>query len=120
MPILDKFKPNNLFAGYKHKTTESVTLAAGAVYLIGSVLAKNASGECVLVDSSTSAKTVYGILAHDVDATSGSTAGVVYLTGEFNKRALIFGGNDTAELHFDAARKNGIFFLSTSPAPKTV
>lgn len=119
MPKFDKFKPNNLFAGYKHKTTETITLAAGTVYLVGSVLAKNSAGECVLVDSSTNAKTVYGILAHDVDATSGSTAGVVYLTGEFNKRALIFGGNDTADLHFDSARKNGLFFLDTSPAPKT-
>lgn len=116
MPILDEFQPNNLVAGYKHQTTEQIKLASGAVYLIGSVLAKNKSGECVLVDSSTDANVIYGILAHTVDATSDTTGGVAYLTGEFNKRALIFGGNDTAEQHIDIARKLGLFFIEASPA----
>lgn len=118
MEILDKFKPNNLVAGYKHQTTEQVKLAAGLIYPMGAVLAKNQSGECVLVDSSTNANAVYGILAHEVDATTGIAGGVVYLTGEFNKRALIFGGNDTVEQHIDSARKLGLFFVDTSPAPK--
>lgn len=119
MEILDQFKPNNLVAGYKHQTTQQVKLAAGTVYLIGSVLAKNQSGECVLVDSSTDDNVVYGILAHEVDATAGTAGGVAYLTGEFNKRALIFGGNDTVEQHIDKARTQGLFFVDTSPAPIT-
>ncbi|MCT6875583.1 head decoration protein [Frischella perrara] len=114
MQILGTFKPNNLIAGYKHQTTEQVKLAAGMVYLIGSVLAKNETGECVLVDSTTDANIVYGVLAHDVDATMGSAGGVVYLSGEFNKRALIFGGNDTVEQHIEGARKQGLYFLDTS------
>jgi hypothetical protein len=114
MQRLDKFKPNNLIAGYKHQTTEQVKLAAGSVYLIGSVLAKNETGECVLVDSTTNANIVYGVLAHDVDATTASAGGVVYLSGEFNKRALIFGGNDTVEQHIDIARKQGLYFIDTS------
>lgn len=116
MANLDRFIPNNLVAGYKHQTTEQVKLAAGAVYRIGSVLAKNQSGECVLVDSSTDANVIYGILAHTVDATSGTAGGVAYLTGEFNTRVLIFGGSDTAEQHIDMARKLGLFFIEASPA----
>lgn len=116
MEHLDQFIPNNLVAGYKHQTTEQVKLAAGAVYRIGSVLAKNQSGECVLVDSSTDANVIYGILAHTVDATNGTAGGVAYLTGEFNTRVLIFGGSDTAEQHIDTARKLGLFFIEASPA----
>lgn len=119
MEFLDRFKPDNLVAGYKHQTTEQVKLAAGAVYPIGSVLAKKQSGECTLVDSSTDANVVYGVLAHEVDATAGTVGGVAYLTGEFNKRALIFGGNDTVEQHIDTARTQGLFFVDTSPAPIT-
>ncbi|MFQ1042844.1 head decoration protein [Gilliamella sp. CG16] len=119
MQKLDEFKPDNLIAGYMHQTTEQVFLKSGFVYKRGSVLAKTPTGECTLVDSSNAdTNEVYGILAHDVDTTNSAQTsrifGVVYLSGEFNKRELIFGGNDTLEQHIDAARKQGIYFVDTS------
>lgn len=119
MQKLDEFKPDNLIAGYMHQTTEQIYLKSGLFYKIGSVLAKTPTGECTLVDSSNAdTNEVYGILAHDVDATNSAPPsrvfGVIYLSGEFNKRALVFGGNDTLEQHIDAARKLGLYFVDTS------
>lgn len=119
MQKLEEFKPDNLIAGYMHQTTEQVFLKSGFVYKRGSVLAKTSTGECALVDSSNDdTSAVYGILALDVEATNSAPIsrpfGVVYLSGEFNKRALIFGGNDTLEQHIDAARKQGLYFVDTS------
>ncbi|MFQ0992923.1 head decoration protein [Gilliamella apicola] len=114
MQHLDQFKPDNLIGGYMHLSTEQVTLKSGSFYKIGSVLAKTATGECTLVDSSTDAKTVYAILAEDIDATDAERVGVVYLSGEFNKRALVFGGSDTWEQHIDEARKLGMYFVDSS------
>lgn len=114
MQKLDEFKPDNLIGGYMHQSTEQVILKSGSVYKTGSVLAKTVTGECVLVDSSTANKIIYGILAHEVDASSSNESGVIYLSGEFNKRALVFGGTDTWEQHYDEARKLGLYFVDSS------
>lgn len=52
------------------------------------------------------------VLAVDVDATDNTVTAPVYLTGEFNSEALVFGGSDTAAMYRDAARALGIFFKS--------
>lgn len=114
MEHLDTFKPDNLIGGYMHQSTAEVILKSGSVYKIGSVLAKTATGECVLVDSSTNDKTVYAILAENVDATDANKIGVVYLSGEFNKNALVFGGSDSWEQYIDEARKLGLYFVDSS------
>lgn len=64
------------------------------------------SRECKPVDSSLSdgAQNPYGILAEDVDALVAASASVVYLTGDFNENALIFGGTDDVETHRVALR----------------
>ena len=49
------------------------------------------------------------ILAQDVDASAGDVFAVAYAKGQFNRKALIFGGTDTADKHEAALRDVGIF-----------
>jgi len=76
-----------------------VTLAAG-------------SGKLKLLNSANvdGSGALYGILAEAVDASGGDKPCSVYLTGEFNEDALVFGGSDTHDTHRTAARALQIFF----------
>ena len=49
------------------------------------------------------------ILADDVDTTEESVVAVAYTSGHFNRKALIFGGTDTADMHEAKLRELGIF-----------
>lgn len=104
---------DNLFAGgVMPVVTETITLKSGVSYVRGAVIGiVTATGKATIVDSTASdgSQTAYGILADDVDATTEDKPAVVYLTGEFNEDALIFGGTDTAETHKLALRGMGIF-----------
>lgn len=115
-----EFVADNLFAGTQVQpvVADEVILAAGqGVLQRGSVLGKNATGEFLLVDSAGDAKEPDAILAETTDTgTDGPVPAPGYFTGEYNERALIFGGDDDADTHRDAARAKGIFFKDTVPA----
>lgn len=110
---IGSFEYDNLFAGgVANVVTDTVTVKSGQSYVRGTVIALDSEKKAVIVDSASadeSAKVPYGILADDVDATTEDVPAVVYLTGEFNQNALIFGGQDTYETHKEALRKIGIF-----------
>ena len=59
---------------------------------------------------------VYGVLAEDVDASKAAVYTVVYLTGEFNEKAMAVGTPTTGSLSVSdcktSARKIGIFIKS--------
>ena len=76
----------------------SITVAAGA-------------GTYKLVDSASvdGSDVPCAVLASSANATDGAVVAPVYLTGEFNAAALVFGGSDTYATHKDALRKIGIF-----------
>lgn len=114
---IGEFNPVNLLAGEMYRSTRAVTLAAGQLYPAGAVIALNSDSEGVLVDSAGDAPDVWGVLVGEVDATGQATAGAAYLTGEFNRNMLTFGGTDTWETHLDAAREKGLFFLDTEQIP---
>jgi hypothetical protein len=102
-----------ILAGDFPNSTEAVTIAAGQNLKLGSVLGKiTASGQYNLVDSEAEdgSQTPYCVLMEDVDATSAAATGVAYLTGEFIRDRLTFGGEDTWQTHVTAARQNSIFF----------
>lgn len=114
----NSFEPDNLFAGHVQPVVaDEVTVVSGAGVLVrGTVLGKiTASGKVNKVDSTKSdgSQTIYAILAEDVDATSADVAAPAYFTGEYNSRAVVFGGTDTVATHADAARARGIFFKDT-------
>ena len=114
------FEPDNLFAGgVQPVVTDSITVKSGQSYVRGSVVALDAEEKAVLVDSTSatdSIKKPYGILTDDVDATTEDRETTVYLTGEFNQDALIFGGTDTFEIHAVALREIGIILKKTQKA----
>lgn len=107
MTTLGTFEYDNLLAGSAEVVTDSVIagtdLARGTVVGLVTV-----SGKAAAVDSTASdgSKEPYAIVADDVKA---NRAVVVYLTGEFNANALIFGGTDTVATHKRALRNIGIF-----------
>jgi len=58
----------------------------------------------------------WAVLAEDTDASSAAKKAPVYISGQFNERALYFGGNDTIETHRDRLREIGIFTSSSVAA----
>lgn len=111
----ETYTPENLFAGnVSPVVTETATIAAGNLTK-GTVLGLiTANGKLAIVDSTKSdgTQTPYAILAEATDASGGDKVAPVYLTGEFNQAALVFGGTDTYATHKAAARKIGLFFKS--------
>ncbi|MGG4034213.1 head decoration protein [Paenibacillus cisolokensis] len=106
--------PDKLFAGINHPVDiKSVTLLAGqGVLKRGAVLGiVTASNKAKLVDSSAAdgSQTADCILTDDVDTTAGDVVTTAYISGEFNRQALIFGGSDTADKHEIRLRELGIF-----------
>ena len=70
-----------------------------------------ATGFAVPVDSTKTdgSQVAKYVLAMDVDASASDVEAVGYASGQFNRKALIFGGSDTADKHEDALRALGIF-----------
>lgn len=117
---------DNLFAGL-HAEINPVAVVvkkvgAGAVYKRGTAMGRTgqeadgtqwAGTPIVTIADSTKSdgsQTVYGILAdpEGVDTTKGDVRATVYVTGEFNRDALIFGGTDKVSTHEEAMKKIGI------------
>ena len=110
---LDSFTPDNLFAGHEIPVlVKGVTLEAGQGKLKrGTVLGKvTATGKYKKVVNSANdgSEVADCILADDTDTTTGDATAVAYRTGHFNRKALIFGGSDTAA-HEARLRELGIF-----------
>jgi len=111
--VTETFTPENLFAGNVYPVVTEKATITGGNYARGTVLGMvTASGKLTIVDSTKSdgTETPYAILADAVDASSDDKVAAVYLTGEFNQAALVFGGTDTYATHKVAARKVGLFF----------
>jgi hypothetical protein len=112
---------DNLMAGgVSPVVAKGVMLKAGGVRVRGTVLGRVGEEDGIdIVDVVNSTKTdgsekPYGILADvAVDATTEDQRASVYLTGEFNRDALIFGGTDTVATHEPAMREVGIFVKTT-------
>lgn len=107
---------NLLAGGQANTTTGPVTLKSGAAYAAGTVVGIiTATGKAVAVDSTAAdgSQVPYGVLTEARDATAEEKAAVVYLTGEFNERKLIFGGTDTVATHKAKMREIGIFTRKT-------
>lgn len=103
---------DNLFAGDYPVNTDSITLASGQNLVRGSVLGRvTSSGKWVLSTSGASdgSQNPAAILAEDTNATSADTITTVYLSGDFNERALTFGASHTAASTKQALRALSIY-----------
>lgn len=114
---------DNLIAGDNvgPVTEGRITIVSGAgVLLRGTLLGKITTGgkyATSLSASSDGSQTPVAILANDVDATAADVTNVlVYTSGEFNERAIIFGTAHTAATTRDALRARGIHLKDSVPA----
>lgn len=102
--------PDNLFAGTDVKIlcgTGTIKSGEGALKR-GTVLGQGSDGKLAVLGGS--GLTAYGVLCNDVDATSGDVVAEVYLTGRFNKNALIAKAEYTiTAADLKALRDGGIF-----------
>ncbi len=116
---LDSFIPDNLIVdGSVPILTKAVKLGAGQGALKrGTVLGKiTTGGEYVIVNSANTdgSQDADCILADDVDTTD-SVVAIAYTSGHFNRKALVFGGSDTADTHEARLRELGIFLSDNVP-----
>lgn len=114
---IGNFANDNLIGGADIPAlTKVVTIKSGAGLLPrGRVLGKITTGDkCVSVDSSKSdgSEKPYCILVRPVDATSADVKAEVYISGQFNREALTFGGTDTDATHEDGLRDLNIYLTS--------
>ena len=81
-------------------------------------LVKMVGGKVTAVDSTTTGEApnevttfseVFGIMTDAVDASDGDADGVVYVTGDFNKAAIVLGEGLTADNFVKQCREVGIF-----------
>lgn len=103
---------DNLIAGDFPLRTIDVTILSGEVRTRGALLGKiTASSKYKLSASAAGdgSQTPAGILAIDVDASGGDVVGVpVYVSGDFNERAVVFGTGHTADSVREALHARGI------------
>lgn len=111
--VIGTMVPDNLIAGGDVPVLlKGVMIAKGNILKRGSVLGVvTASGKAVLADKSANdgSQVAKYILADDVDARGADVVAQCYVSGLFNRKALIFAENNTADDHEDSLRQYGIF-----------
>jgi len=113
------YTPDNLVAGGDVPILlKGVTIARSGVLKRGSVLGEvTATGKAVLASKSAEdgSQVAKYILADDVDATDADVVAQCYVSGLFNRNALIFAEDNTAADHEDSLRQYGIFLKDNIP-----
>lgn len=105
------FTPDNLIVGGFPIHAKPLTIKSGAVLKRGTVLeVSSTAGKYQAV--TTDADATY-ILAEDCDATSADKVAPVYVTGTFNKSALILGDGATLAGVVAALEGRSIFAVAT-------
>jgi hypothetical protein len=109
-------KPDNLVGGDFPVATDTVTILKGQVLKRGAVLgAITANNKHVLSASAAAdgSEEPVVILAEDIDATADDVKAPVYLTGQYNSRALTLGAGHTIASVKKALRPLSIFVKET-------
>lgn len=107
------YQPDNLIVDTSFPVQVGVvTVAANQGTLLkGSVLGKNAAGTYELANLAGESPIEGSVILTD-DLVTDETAVVnaqVYISGPFNRNALIFGGEDTVAGHEATLKTNGIY-----------
>lgn len=113
---LGQFTPDALFTGGFPIITHTVTLAAGQSLKRGAALGQiQATGKYVLSQEGVKdgSEQPSAILCEARDTTAGDVDVVVYLSGQFNARAVQFGTGHTAASTFQTLRAHNIYLTDT-------
>jgi hypothetical protein len=107
------YKPDNLIADTSFPVQVAIVPVAANqnTLLKGTVLGKNASNEYVIANTA-AAPPIQGSVVLTDDVVTDAAAAVnaqVYVSGPFNRNALIFGGADTSSDHEASLKTNGIY-----------
>lgn len=110
---------DRLIAGNTQLVSWDETLIAGQNLKRGALVGRiTASGKLTLSTSAATdgSQAPIGILLDDYDATAGDVNCGIYVKGEFNQLAVIFGAGHTAASTKNALRNLGIFLKPAVPA----
>lgn len=104
---------DDAIAGVAYVGPINFTIIEGTGFDVGdefSIPVVTGSGQYKIVNSANvdGSQDADCILADDVD-TATSVVAVAYTSGHFNRKALVFGGADTADMHEAKLRELGIF-----------
>lgn len=117
----DSVSYDNLAAGFPgvDQQIKAVTVKSGqGVLKRGTVLGIITTGSKAAIVNSANAdgsQTADCILTDDVDTTAADVVTTAYAAGTFNRKALVFGGTDTASNHEKTLRQLGIFLKDNIP-----
>lgn len=106
---IGEFSPDNLIASIHTKQhVASGTFASGSGVIKRGTVVSLADGNFSVYAGA--GKTPFGILCDDVDATAEDVVAEVYITGHFNRNALIVaGGYELTADDIEKLRLGGIF-----------
>lgn len=116
----DGIRLDDATAGVAYVGPINFTITEGTGFALGdefSIPVVAGSGQYKIVNSANAdgSQDADCILADDIDTTDGNVTAVAYKTGHFNRKALIFGGTDTADMHEAKLRELGIFLSDNVP-----
>lgn len=113
------YTPDRLHAGDFPIRTFGVTLVSGQNLTRGAlvgVIAASGKATLSLSAASDGSQTPVGILAEDCDASGGDKATLIYISGDFNTRAMTFGTGHTAASTRLGLAARGIYTTDAVPA----
>ena len=116
------FVPDQLISGPLQIVTDSVTIGVSGVLKRGTVLGMiTATGMYIpsKKDATDGSEKPTAILVDDVDTTTASQTGGIYLMGEFNQHRLIFDSTWTVTELKSAFRPLAIFLRDSIQAPSS-
>jgi len=116
MAKLGEHIPDNLIAGDFPTEVQAIAVTGPVEFLRGDVIAQTGDNMYALVDSSGSdgANLAIGIICDAITVADGETAVAnMYIKGEYNQRALRFGGTDTADTHLRRMTEIGLIIRGT-------
>jgi hypothetical protein len=108
----ESFTPDQLHTGDFPIRTRDITVLSGQNLTRGALLGRiTASGKYVLSLSASvdGSEVPDAILAEDADASGGDKLGIVYIAGDFNQDALIYGTGHSAASVKDTLRGKSIY-----------
>jgi len=117
MASLGELERDNLIVGSFPTVVMEIELTGPIEFKRGDVIAQLDDGTYALVDSSGTSgiENPIGIICDNIKVLEDiTTKATMYVKGEYNERALNFGGDDTAETHKRRMTEIGLIVRKTS------